>query len=154
MYLRLGKLRKSLKTNREALRLAGWLNCSSDRARAHGNIGLLYEKKRKLGDALKSMDKALELYERIGNPIGAATQLMAIGGLYGSQGKRAEALKRLGEARAKFVQSGILSSPIESAIERALRQNPYDKSPRKGPREFIQSLFIRRPKKQPAPKAL
>ncbi len=54
---------------------------------------------KKLGDALTTDQAALELYRKIGNPLGEANALGNIGLAYAGQGKLEDALELLEAAR-------------------------------------------------------
>ncbi len=93
---------------------------------------MVYEKKGKLEDALESVQKSLELYRQIGNPIGIGNQLASIGAIYTAQNKKEEALLKWGEARSKFLQIGAKSEgyhAVEAAIEMSLQDDQEGRIP-------------------------
>lgn len=129
VYFKLDKRWKSLRTSRKAFKLAVRLGSFLDRARTLGNIGLANGKKKsKLEEALRSVQRAMELYEKIDNPLGVGNQLANIGVIYAAQKKKKEALKKLGEARAKFLEIGAKCDGFQTAeagIQMAFEENTY-----------------------------
>ena len=127
-HARLGRRWRSLRVNRKALKLATLYGSVLDQAKIHAGLGLVAHAKRGgLEDALKSAEKALELYERIDNPLGVARQLADIAVIYASQKKTKEALKKLAEARDNFQKLGTSVAEyrsLEKRIKLALRGNP------------------------------
>ena len=120
----LGRRWRSLIVNRKAFKLAARYGSLCDQAKIHADTGLARAKRDRLEDALKSAEKALELYEQIDNPLGAGRQLADIAVIYASQKKTEEALRKLAEARRNFQKAGTHSDEyrsLERRIALALR---------------------------------
>jgi tetratricopeptide (TPR) repeat protein len=96
-----------LKYHQDALEIDKEIGFRQGEANSLGNIGVIYQDRGDLDQALKYHREALEINKQIGHKEGEAAQLGNIGLIYKAKGDLDQALKYMNDALKIFEEIGM-----------------------------------------------